>query len=292
MTAEVFGVVVRVSGIGGFPMTRSRIVSALAVAVLGVSVLPSVWAVDGAADSRLAAPTVSAVNARRALGTTVSELNVDNVALSRVMDFLRDVSGANIVVNWKVLEGAGVAKDTPISLQVRELSLRKMLRLVLDQASPNALLVYNLDSNVVEITSQEEADKHMITKVYVVDDLVMTDNSTVVPPVMNLSTVTQSGSTSGGSGGLGGGGGGGGAGLFSTSTDTNANGAATETTQKKGEDLAALVREVVRPTIWRENGGTASIRYFSGKLIVTAPQSVHEAIGGPMAPEGGQRFGM
>lgn len=276
-------------------MTRSRIVSALAVAVLGVSVLSAVWAADGAAESRLAAaPTVSAVNARRALATTVSELNVDNVALSRVMDFLRDVSGANIVVNWKVLEGAGVAKDTPISLQVRALSLRKMLRLVLDQASPNALLVYNLDSNVVEITSQEEADKHMITKVYIVDDLVMTDNSTVVPPVMNLSTVTQSGSTTGGNGGGnggGGGGGGGGAGLFST-TDTNTNGAATETTQKKGEDLAALVREVVRPTIWRENGGTASIRYFSGKLIVTAPQSVHEAIGGPMAPEGGQRFGM
>jgi coproporphyrinogen III oxidase-like Fe-S oxidoreductase len=56
-------------------------------------------------------------------------------------------------------------------------------------------------------------------------------------------------------------------------------------------DLVTLVREVVRPTIWKENGGMASIRYFSGKLIVTAPVSVHEAIGGPIA-DTPQRFGM
>jgi hypothetical protein len=28
------------------------------------------------------------------------------------------------------------------------------------------------------------------------------------------------------------------------------------------------------------NGGTAAIRFFNGSLIVTAPRSVHESLGG------------
>jgi hypothetical protein len=41
-----------------------------------------------------------------------------------------------------------------------------------------------------------------------------------------------------------------------------------------------MIRETVRPEIWRENGGAASIRFYNGNLIVTAPRSVQEAIGG------------
>ena len=270
-------------------MTRSRIVSALAMAVLMGSAGSLVMSADTAATATPAQVSVAPPrNANAALGSRISELNVDNVALSRVVDFLRDVSGANIIVNWKVLEGAGINKDAPISIQVRDLTLRKMLKLVLDQASPNAALVFSVDSNVIGITTQDDADKHMVTKVYVVDDLVMTDNSTITPPTLNLQQATAA-STGGQAGGTGGGGGGGGTSLFKTDTPAAAT---TDTPQKRGEDLAALVREIVRPSIWRENGGQASIRYFSGKLIVTAPVSVQEAIGGPMAPEGGQRFGM
>ena len=160
-----------------------------------------------------------------------------------------------------------------------------MLRLVLNQASPASELVFNTDSNVIEVTAQEEADKVIVTKVYVVDDLVMTDNAKITPPSMNLTDITKSGSTSGSGGGTSTGGGG----ILDTPTTS---GQAEETTQQRGENLATLVREVVRPNIWKENGGNASIRYFSGKLIVSAPASVHEAIGGPIMPEGGQRFGM
>jgi len=224
------------------------------------------------------------VPARTALGQTVRELKVDAVGLERVINYLRDVSGTNIVVNWNILEAAGVGKDTPISLQVRELTLRKMLQLVLDLASPQTQLTFTIDANVLQITSQEEADKVLIVKVYIVDDLVMTDNRTVTPPNFNLSELTKSSSSSGGSGGSGGGS------LFSdTSNTADAN---ADTPEKRGQELATLIREVIRPTIWKENGGNATITYLSGKLIVSAPVSVHEAIGGPVAPEGGQRIGM
>jgi type II secretory pathway component HofQ len=261
-------------------MRLSHVVHAMAV----MTVAGTCGAIAADAPRALDRPPT---NARYALGQTVRELNVDAVPLSRVMDFLRDSSATNIVVNWKVLEAAGVARDTPVSLQVRDLTLRKMLQLVLDQVSPAAQLTYSTDANVLEITTQEEADKKMITKVYVVDDLVMTDNSAnMKPPTFNLSDITTSGTTAGGGGG---GASGGGGSLFTqNSTDSNSSG---DTTEKRGQDLVTLVREIVRPTIWKEAGGTASIRYFSGKLIVTAPVSVHEAIGGPVADEA-QRFGM
>ena len=36
----------------------------------------------------------------------------------------------------------------------------------------------------------------------------------------------------------------------------------------------------VYPDCWVQNGGKASIKFFSGNLIITASRSVHEAIGG------------
>ena len=230
--------------------------------------------------------SATAVPARRALAMTISELNVDNIPLARVIEYLRDTSGANIAVNWRVLEAANVTKDTPVTLSVANVPLRKVLRLALDQASPTTALVFNVESNVIEITSQEEADKVLITRVYIVDDLIMTPNAPTQPPQLDLQKATANGNVQGGGGGAVAGGGGS---LFTTTTAQPA--ADQDTPQKRGQDLVKLIETVVRPTIWRENGGTCSIVYFSGKLVVTAPQSVQEAIGGPMAPEGGQRLG-
>jgi hypothetical protein len=228
-----------------------------------------------------------ATPARQALNMQVAELNVDGVALSRVMDYLRNSTGANVVVAWKVLEAANVNKDTPITLSVRDLPMRKLLRLVLDQASPSTTLTWTVDSNVIQITTAEEADKVLITRVYVVDDLVMTDNQTSEPPTFNLQSITQN-SSSGGSSGTSSVAGGG-QGIFNSNTSTTTE---TQTTEQRGQDLAKLIESVIRPDIWRDNGGTCTIRYFNGKLVVTAPVSVHEMIGGSVVPEGGQRIGL
>jgi uncharacterized membrane protein YgcG len=287
-------------------MRFSRVVQMAAVAAVAGSC--SLWAADmpktAAQSPKPTAETVKpaadlavveapAANAATALGEPIRELNVDGKSLSQVLDYLRTTTGTNMVVNWTVLEAAGITKDTPITLQVRDVTLRKLLRLVLDQASPATALTFGVDSNVIEITSQDDADKVLITKVYVVDDLVMTDNDVPSPPQMNLQTVTANGTTTGGSSGGGGGTGGasaGGGGLFGTQQTAPTQ--PKQTSDQRGADLVALIRDIVRPTIWKENGGPASIKYFSGKLIVTAPVSVQESIGGPVQSEGGQRIGM
>jgi hypothetical protein len=90
-----------------------------------------------------------------------------------------------------------------------------------------------------------------------------------VPPSFNIAGQTPQ--ISGG-----GGGGSGGPSILSDSAGTNRNDAVSK--QQRADDLVKLIQDTVQPDIWRENGGTASIRYFNGHLIVTAPRSVHEAL--------------
>src|SRR5947207_1733060 len=63
---------------------------------------------------------------------------------------------------------------------------------------------------------------------------------------------------------------------------SNGNGNDTEQKMTRAERAQALIDVItstIQPDIWQVNGGTAAIRFFNGNLIVTAPRSVHEALG-------------
>ena len=221
------------------------------------------------------------VTARAALNLSIPQINVDSIPFSHVIDYLRDFSGANIVVNWKTLEAAGIAKDTPITLQVRNVSFEKLLELTLNQAGPSTRLVYTISQNILEITTQEEADAHMVTRAYDVNELLMPETLDKAPPNLDLSAVASASGSSGG---------GGGTSIFNNNTQNNQS--PNVTVQARADALMNVIRSVVRPEIWRENGGTASIQYILGELIITAPISVHEAIGTPVGSTDKERYGM
>jgi hypothetical protein len=217
----------------------------------------------------------SRVNAATALARTVPEVKINAVSLESAIDFVRDITGLNIHVNWRALEMLNVTRETPVTLKLANVSARRVLRALLDETGVGENLTWYIDEGVVEVTTKEISDAQLITRVYPVEDLIMT-----VPDFVGPSFSLESqGRVSGG----GGGGGGGGSGLFQGGTNTTNNNAGnsgdTRSKTQRAEDLVKLVQETVRPEVWRENGGTSSIRYFNGHLIVTAPRSVHEALG-------------
>ena len=53
-----------------------------------------------------------------------------------------------------------------------------------------------------------------------------------------------------------------------------------QTKEERAQQLLDVITSTIQPDIWQVNGGTAAIRFFNGNLIVTAPRSVHEALGG------------
>jgi hypothetical protein len=208
---------------------------------------------------------------RSPLSRTVPDMRLTGVALSEAIDSLRDLSGANIHVNWRALEEMGIGKDTPVNLRVRNVTIQKALNLILSEAGAGDKLSYYTDEGVIEITTREITDQKMITRVYPVDDLIV-DVPNFEGPQMDIASSSGSGSSGGG------GGGGSSNSLFTNSNNTTQTKQAQKLERANG--LVALIMETLRPEIWRENGGTASIKYFNGNLIVTAPRSVHEALGG------------
>lgn len=218
------------------------------------------------------APSASASTLSRQLGKTLPELRFDGVALNDAIDFLRDVSGANITVNWKALSEQGVTPDAPLTLKLRNVSLRKGLDLVLSEAGAGDKLGWTTDQNVVEISTRELIDSKMYTRVYPIEDLLLLVPDFAGPRI----SLTENGGTGSGNSGSS-------SGTSSSSEnilETPPPEEKPKTRAERADELVSLIRDVIRPEIWVENGGTAAIRYWNGNLIVTAPRSVQEALGG------------
>ena len=223
------------------------------------------------------APAFAEGPVTRTLARKLPELKLTGVSLADAIDFMRDVSGANIHVNWRALETVSVTRDTQVNLNMRNVSLRKALNMLLSEAGGGeAQIAWTVDEGVIEITTAEIANANMVVRIYSIEDLLL-----VVPDFDNAPdfNLQQSATRGGGSGSGGGGGGGGGQGLFNQGGGEREE-EVVKTKDERAEELVTLIKDIVFPDVWVDNGGTASIRYYNGNLIVRAPRNVHEAIGG------------
>ena len=253
---------------------RIAAVAVLSLAIAGVAV-PGLSPAVSWADGPTAGQTARANrNPRRALDRPIPEVRFNASALSDVIDFLADASGANFSVDWKALDAAHVAKDAPITLKMSgSVPLRKVLNLVLKQAASDAPLSYFVDEGVIEVTSQEAEDKVLISKTYPIQDLLFQAPDYNNAPQLDLSSATQGQSAGGGGGG---GGASGGQSLFQN-TGGQQNQTA-DTQKERADEIIKLITDTVKPELWQVNGGTATISFFRGMLIVNAPRSVHELL--------------
>ena len=89
--------------------------------------------------------------------------------LTQVIEFLKDQHDINIEIDTKALDDIGIGSDTPITRNLRGISLRSALRLLLKDLG----LTYVVRDEVLLITSPEEAESKLVTKVYPVGDLVV-----------------------------------------------------------------------------------------------------------------------
>mgnify|MGYP002623647870 CR=1 FL=1 len=122
--------------------------------------------------------------------------------LQDVIDYLKDLHGIEIQIDHRALEDVGIGSDTPITRNLKGITLRSALRLMLKEMD----LTYVVRDEVLQITTPEEAESELTTKVYPVADLVL--------PISSGAGANpfQMGGGLGGQGGFGGGLGGGGQG--------------------------------------------------------------------------------
>jgi beta-lactamase regulating signal transducer with metallopeptidase domain len=119
-----------------------------------------------------AAPTPEDLRMRALLDRQLPEMRFDEVALSDVIDFLRDVSGANIFVDWKAIEAAGVQRTIPITARLRNIKFSKALSVILgDVGDGKVKLSYTVDKGVITISTTEALQENSQVQVYDIRDL-------------------------------------------------------------------------------------------------------------------------
>jgi TPR repeat protein len=86
------------------------------------------------------------------LNEDLKELTCDSQPFEKVLNFLKDVGGLNIVVQWDQLATVDIRPDTPISLQLKNVPFRKALASVLLQADKGKnLLTFTAEDSVITI---------------------------------------------------------------------------------------------------------------------------------------------
>src|SRR5690606_15974238 len=92
--------------------------------------------------------TTEDLAAQRLLERRLPEISFDQIPLADAIDFLRDLTGANLYVNWGALQAAGVDTNTPVSTRLRDVRLSKALSVVLQDAGSRPVPSVKLDYTV------------------------------------------------------------------------------------------------------------------------------------------------
>jgi hypothetical protein len=98
-----------------------------------------------------------------------TQLEFFDTPLGDVIGYLEDLHGINIELDTRALAAVSISSDTPVSRKLNGVSLRSALRLLLKELD----LTYVVRDEVLLITTPDEAQSQLVTKVYPVADLVL-----------------------------------------------------------------------------------------------------------------------
>jgi hypothetical protein len=214
--------------------------------------------------ARTSSPEDDQANAGTAarLKRKIDKVDFNGQALSDVIDFIRDATGLDVLVEWRALEEAGIPKDAPITLQLREpATIEAVLTLMF--RTMGGVLRYEIDKGVVVVTMADRVSQQ-VTRVYDVADLLGGGGLTGGAAAGHEHDPRAAGDPGATAVPGAGGGGGGGMGLGGT----------VETSQ-----LIGLITSTIHPSEWTTAGGNnASIATFKNKLVIKAPEPIHKEV--------------
>ena len=118
--------------------------------------------------SAQAAPRDSERKIRAALKKKVV-LDFRKTPIAEAVGYMKDFVGVEIQLDLKALREAGVESDTPITFDVKGVTLKSALNLMLRPLD----LTYVYKDEVLLITTPEQVEKYLKVKVYDVRDLLL-----------------------------------------------------------------------------------------------------------------------
>lgn len=214
------------------------------------------------------------IRVREKLQQTISP-NFIEVPFSEIIAYLRDVTTANIWVNWRALEGAGVDRSLPVTMNLNDVPAEQALRTILDDVGGGLIeLSFVIDGGLVKISTRDDLNRETEIRVYDIRDLLV-----VIPdfPAPEVEFGGEGGGDGGGDDG-GGGFGGGDGGFFGGDDDEEEDDEGEASLAEKIEEIRTMITDNVDPYSWRPDGEIGSINELNGSLIVTQTIENHRRI--------------
>lgn len=240
--------------------------------LLGVSVGAFAQTRNPQAESNDRHPPESRPNIAGLLNSRIPEVSIGDSALEQVVDWLQDYTGANIVVRWQILADAGVPRDKPISMGVRNLRLSQVLWMIMNEAGgPDVKLAYRASGNLIVLSTADDLGREMLVRVYDVADLLARFPRFRDSPRVEVQNVGQNG----------------GGGVLNTSASEDAADPqpANSVPGQMDPDLQRLIdmiQRTIQPDSWSANFGIGTITAWRTQLIVRNSILVHQELGGPL----------
>ena len=182
---------------------------------------------------------------------------------SEVIEELADMQGVNFSVIWNDLASAGVARDTEVTCNLRDVSFETALDQILDSVETNDVDVdFAVADGVIRVASRDLLDKDVYVEVYDIKDIIMSVPDFLNAPKVGLTLPKQPSHER------------------PYFDDADTEGAEEESYGDDSDSRVAEIINLIRKTIesgsWRENGGTvASISELNGNLVITQTSDAH-----------------
>ena len=120
-----------------------------------------------------------------ALATPLS-VELPDTTLEDVLEYLKDKTGVKIIVPQSVLDEKGITSKTLVSVDLKRVTLRTVLKKVLADVG----LVYIVKDNSIQVTTEERARKSLTTRTYYMGDMLhLTDLR--IPPYVKEAAARQ-----------------------------------------------------------------------------------------------------
>lgn len=116
------------------------------------------------------APAPADNAAKALLERKLPEVKFDGVPFADVVDFLRQITSTNIFVDWRSLEAAGIDRNAPIAMQLRDVPYEDVLSLLVRNLGGGATYTVKKGVTVIEAGGEAPAAR-LTTKAYDVADL-------------------------------------------------------------------------------------------------------------------------
>jgi hypothetical protein len=199
-------------------------------------------------------------------------VNFENLPLKDALQFFQTVTKANFHVNWRALEASGVRPDTPITLDLKKISVARAMDLALYEVNGDRArldrVYWVIDRGVVLISTGNALNTTLITRVVDAGGALLVQPDTAGPRI-DLTNANQA-SPSAGSNSSGGSSSGTGRSIFTDEADQKQTTADSYGEQKKkqGEKVIESIKAAIGMDMW-EPEGKGSIRIVNNKLVIT-----------------------